>query len=140
MSLKSTCPGSKIQDKSALKKLRISAHKVHIENGTYKKFDKFSKTYVNTPREQRTCSSCTNKIEDEYDFLFECSKNLELRQNFKISKGMTVALVIKIIKIKSSYFYLPTHNLYMTPSKDSINKDANKNPTDPSLPILPISI
>ena len=41
-----------------------------------------SKTYINTPREERTCSSCTNKIEDEYHFLFECSKNLDLREKF----------------------------------------------------------
>ena len=64
--------------KSALTKLRISAHKLHIESGTYKKFEKFSKTYVNTPREERTCSSCTDKVEDEYDFLSECLKNLDL--------------------------------------------------------------
>ena len=68
--------------KSALTKLRISAHRLHIETGRYKKYDKVSKTYINTPREERTCSSCTNKIEDEYHFLFECSKNLDLREKF----------------------------------------------------------
>ena len=64
--------------KSALTKLRISVHKLYIETGSYKKYDKVSKTYINTPREERTCSSCTNKIEDEYHFVFECSKNLNL--------------------------------------------------------------
>ena len=68
--------------KSALTKLRISAHRLHIETGRYKKYDKVSKTYINTPREERTCSSCTNKIEDEYHFLFECSQNLDLREKF----------------------------------------------------------
>ena len=81
--------------KSALTKLRISAHRLHIETGRYKKYDKVSKTYINTPREERTCSSCTNKIEDEYHFLLECSENLDLREKFFESiKGMTVALVI----------------------------------------------
>ena len=68
--------------KSALTKLRISAHRLHIETGRYKNYDKVSKTYINTPREERTCSSCTNKIEDEYHFLFECPKNLDLREKF----------------------------------------------------------
>ena len=54
----------------------------HIETGRYKKYDKVSKTYVNTPREERSCSSCTNKIEDEYHLLFECSKNSDLREKF----------------------------------------------------------
>ena len=35
--------------------------------------------YVNTPREERTCSVCVNEIEDEYHFLFECKKNKEKR-------------------------------------------------------------
>ena len=61
--------------KSALTKFRISAHKLHIETGRCKKYDKVLKTYINTPREERTFSSCTNKIEGEYYFLFECSKN-----------------------------------------------------------------
>ena len=61
--------------KSALTKLRISAHRLHIETGRYKKYEKVSKTYINTPRKERTCSSCTNKIEDEHHFPFECSKN-----------------------------------------------------------------
>ena len=39
--------------KSALTKLRISAHKRHIETGRYKKYDKVSKTFINTPREAR---------------------------------------------------------------------------------------
>ena len=68
--------------KSALTKLRISVHKLHIETARYKKYDKVSKTYINTVREVRTCSSCTNKIEDEHHFLFKCSQNLDLREKF----------------------------------------------------------
>ena len=53
-----------------------------IETGRYKKYDKVSKPYINTPKEERICSSCTNKIEDKYHFLFECSKNSDLREKF----------------------------------------------------------
>ena len=67
-------------NKSTLTKLRVSAHQLQIETGRYKKYDKVSKTCINTPREERTCSSCMNKIEDQYHSLFECSKNLDLRQ------------------------------------------------------------
>ena len=83
--------------KSASTKLKLSAHKLYIETGRYKKYDKVSKTYIITPREERTCPSCTSKIEDEYNFLFESSKNLTSRNSLKVSKGMTgmtVALVI----------------------------------------------
>ena len=38
--------------KSVLPKLRISAHKLHIETGRYKKYDKVSKTYIDTKGEQ----------------------------------------------------------------------------------------
>ena len=68
---------------SALTRLRISAHKLHVETGRYKKYDKISKTYLNTPEEERICSSCTNKIEDEYHFpFFNVKKSLDLRQRF----------------------------------------------------------
>ena len=62
------------QHKAALTKLRISAHRLHIETGRYKRYDYNLCRYVNTPREERTCSVCVNEIEDEYHFLFECKK------------------------------------------------------------------
>ena len=68
--------------KPASTKQKISTHKLHIETGRYKKYDKVSKTYINAPREERTCSTCTIKIEDECHFLFECSKLVDLRQKF----------------------------------------------------------
>ena len=42
--------------KAAYAKLRISAHKLHIKVGRYKKYDSKLRKYVNTPREERTCS------------------------------------------------------------------------------------
>ena len=70
------------QHKAALTKLRISAHRLHIQTGTYKRYDYNLHRYINTPREERTCSVCVNEIEDEYHFLFECKKNKELRKEF----------------------------------------------------------
>ena len=70
------------QHKTALTKLRISAHRLHIETGRYKGYDYNLRRYVNTPREERTCSVCVNEIEYEYHFLFECKKNKELRKEF----------------------------------------------------------
>ena len=64
------------------KKLRISAHRLHIETGRYKRYDYNLHRYVSTPRETRPCSVCVNEIEDEYHFLFECQKNEELRKKF----------------------------------------------------------
>ena len=70
------------QHKAALTKLRISAHRLHIETGRYKRYYYNLRRNVNTPREKRTCSVCVNEIEDEYHFLFECKKNKELRKEF----------------------------------------------------------
>ena len=69
------------QHKAALTKLRISAHKLHIETGIYKRYDYNLRRYVNTPLEERTCSVCVNEIE-EYHFLFGCEKNKSLRKEF----------------------------------------------------------
>ena len=113
--------------KSDLRKLRINAKKLHIETGRFKKYDKVSKTYINTPREERTCSSCTNKIEDEYHFLFECSKNSDLGEKFFENikrndccfgdlddKNRTILR----LQIKMNPLYANSQNLYMTPSKE----------------------
>ena len=50
--------------KAALTKLRISAHKLHIETGQYKKCDKMHKYSEN----ERRCQTCPNEVEDEYYF------------------------------------------------------------------------
>ena len=63
------------QHKAALTKLRISARRLHIETGRYKRYDYNLRRYINTPREEPTCLVCVNEIEDEYHFPFECEKN-----------------------------------------------------------------
>ena len=70
------------QHKTALTKLRISAHRLHTETRRYKRYDYNLRRYINTPREERTCSVCVYEIEDKYHFLFECEKNKALRKEF----------------------------------------------------------
>ena len=41
------------QHKAALTKLRISAHRLHIETGRYNRYDYNLRRYVNTPQEER---------------------------------------------------------------------------------------
>ena len=65
-----TCMKNPDQRK-ALCRLRISAHRLQIETGRYSK----------TPRSERFCKKCcTNEIEDETHFLCECQK-LETHRN-----------------------------------------------------------
>ena len=63
----------RVPDRRTLTKLQISNHKLMIELGRYN----------NTPRENRLCPVCDcNQIEDEIHFLFYCSKNATIRDNF----------------------------------------------------------
>jgi hypothetical protein len=56
---------TKRKERVAMTKLRISDHKLMIEEGRYRR--------PITPREERTCYMCTNRIEDEVHFLTECN-------------------------------------------------------------------
>ena len=55
---------SKFKYRSAMSKLRASSHILEIERGRY--------TNPITTREQRTCRTCQNFIEDEYHFMMAC--------------------------------------------------------------------
>ena len=57
-------------------------HRLPIETGRYKRYDDNLRRYINTSREERTCSVCVNEIEDEYHFLSECEKNKAFRKEF----------------------------------------------------------
>ena len=59
-------------------KLRLSAHKLHIETGRYCK--------ERLPPDKRTCSICNNgETEDEYHFIMTCPKYTDLRQNLFVA-------------------------------------------------------
>ena len=98
--------------KAAYAKLRISAHKLHIEVGRYKKYDSKLRKYVNTLREERTCSKCKDKVEDEYHFLFDCEKNKTLRDKLYVSINdqITKAMFHQMDKIEKGQFLLNPEN------------------------------
>ena len=58
----------------ALSKLRLSDHNLHIHSGR--------QTRPITPRAQRHCNSCPDKIEDEPHFLVECSTDIKIKTDF----------------------------------------------------------
>ena len=53
-----------IEARQALTKLRLSNHTLNIERGRY--------TVPITPKEQRFCPFCPDKVEDEIHFLLSC--------------------------------------------------------------------
>ena len=62
--------------KSAITKLRCSAHRLKIEIGRYNRMrNEVTGKMEPLPREKRTCDIRKEKVEDEYDFLFEFQVN-----------------------------------------------------------------
>ena len=60
-------------DRSTLTQLRLSAHKLKIEKGRY----------FNIPRKNRICTVCsTTSVENEIQFLLECSAYSKERRTF----------------------------------------------------------
>ena len=56
--------------KSAITKLRCSAHRLKLEIGRYNRIrNEVSGKMEPLPREKRTCDICKDKVEDEYHFL-----------------------------------------------------------------------
>ena len=63
-----------ISVRSHVTKFRLSNHRLAIETGRHN----------GTAREERFCSFCPDKIENEYHFLFECQALSHLRQRYLI--------------------------------------------------------
>ena len=69
--------------KSAITKLRCSAHRLEIEIGRYNRIrNEVTGKMEPLPREKRLCDICKEKVEEEYHFLFECQVNKQLRDKF----------------------------------------------------------
>ena len=64
--------------KKCIAKIRLSSHKLAIEQGRYNK----------TNRNRRTCKLCINEIEDEMHFILLCPSYVNLREK-KISNRIT---------------------------------------------------
>jgi hypothetical protein len=59
--------------KSLINRYRLHAHSLNIETGRYYYID----------RHARICNMCNNNdIEDEYHFILECSKYVEIRRKY----------------------------------------------------------
>ena len=85
------------QYRSAMTKLRISAHILHIETGRY----------TNTTLSSRTCPVCKQgEIEDEEHFLLRCTgyqnERKELFNKLNLYSGSSMDNLIKILKIKDN--------------------------------------
>ena len=57
---------------STFTKIRISCHKLHIEEGRYRK----------VPLQERICQLCNVEVEDEKHFMLPCSKLETCRKSF----------------------------------------------------------
>ena len=69
--------------KSAITKLRCSAHRLQIEIGRYSKIIyEITGKMESLPREKRTCDICKEKVENECHFLFKCQVNKQLQDKF----------------------------------------------------------
>ena len=92
--------------RSALAKLRCSAHRLKIEIGRYNRFySEETKRHEQLPREKRTCDTCKDNVEDEHHLLLECSLNkgtlIELQ---KINNGRGSSWIKTIVSEIMSLF------------------------------------
>lgn len=69
------------ENRKAISKLRTSSHHLRIETGRW----------TNVAREHRICIQCRqNTVEDEYHFLFDCSRHISERNiSFEKIKNKT---------------------------------------------------
>ena len=96
----------KRQKTQSCTKLRINAHKLHIETGRYNKYDRDLKKYTNIPKDERRCQTCPNEVTDEYHFLFKCQRNLALRRE-SLNQMELIEAGLKIKKANNrSWLYL----------------------------------
>ena len=102
-------------ERAMLSKLRISAHKLAIEGGSY----------LNIPKHERICTACNScEVEDEEHFLLNCNLYKPLRQVLcsKLVRFNHQCLNLKII--------LDNHNHYILKmSSNFIEKYLNQRET-----------
>ena len=79
-----------IQHRSAMAKLRLSNHQLHIETGRHTK----------TERKQRLCPFCDSIVEDEIHFLIECPIYDSLRDELLSQKILNNHLTTDLFKFQ----------------------------------------
>ena len=105
------------RQRSALAKLRCSAHRLKIEIGKYSRFySEETKRHEQLPREKRTCDTCKDKVEDEHHFLLKCSLNEEILKNFfqKLYTVLTEDIQLWSDTDEIKYFLAQQTNLLQT--------------------------
>ena len=99
------------EKRSALTKIRISAHSLSIETGRYN----------GTSRENRFCQFCPTLVEDEMHFILKCAKYQNIRTSynnlFQKEEGTNDADLLRVI--------LNPENISTTKQICSFIKDAN---------------
>ena len=78
--------------KSAVTKLRCSAHRLRTEIGRY---NTIRNEVTRKKKKKRTCDICKEKVEDEYHFLFECQVNKLLRDKFLNEMNTLIVITSK---------------------------------------------
>ena len=84
-------------------KIRLSSHKLAIEQGRYNKAN----------RNRRTCKLCINEIEDEMHFILSCPSYVNLRKQFIKSYYWKKPSVYNMLQLLSVSTVLPIPKNYV---------------------------
>ena len=86
---------------STFAKIRISCHKLHIEEGRYRKI----------PLQERICQLCNVEVEDEKHFVLSCSKLEACRKSF-YDKINDIYPAFSLMNISDKFKYILTSKDY----------------------------
>ena len=86
---------------STFAKIRISCHKLHIEEGRYRKI----------PLQERICQLCNVEVEDEKHFVLSCSKLETCRKSF-YDKINDIYPAFSFMNISDKFKYILTGKDY----------------------------
>ena len=86
---------------STYAKIRISCHKLHTEDGRYRKI----------PLQERICQLCSVEVEDEKHFVLSCSKLETYRKSF-FDKFNDIYPAFNFMNISDKFKYILTSKDY----------------------------
>lgn len=112
------CLVDNVKHRHALSKLRLSSHRLRIEDGRYR----------NIPRNERKCELCTsNDIEDEYHFVLICDKYVHLREQYIPRFYFNRPSVYKLVQLLNTTKKTLLHRLAIFILKANEHRDAYLN-------------